>query len=56
MNERTRRRGGGHAGHTRDTAAQAIRQMPWRIPLNPDQLRVHRESTRDRDALLLPAG
>ncbi len=37
MNERTRRRGGGHAGHTRDTAAQAIRQMPWRIPLNPDR-------------------
>ena len=37
MNERTRRRGGGHAGHARDTAAQAIRQMPWRIPLNPDR-------------------
>jgi trimethylamine--corrinoid protein Co-methyltransferase len=37
MNERTRRRGGGHAGHARETAAQAIRQMPWRIPLNPDR-------------------
>jgi trimethylamine---corrinoid protein Co-methyltransferase len=37
MNERTRRRGGGHSGHARDTAAQAVRQMPWRIPLNPDR-------------------
>jgi trimethylamine--corrinoid protein Co-methyltransferase len=37
MTERRRSRGGGHAGHARDEAAQAIRQMPWRIPLNPDR-------------------
>ena len=37
MTERRSRRGGGHAGHARGEAAQAIRQMPWRIPLNPDR-------------------
>ena len=37
MTERRARRGGGHAGHARGEAAAAIRQMPWRIPLNPDR-------------------
>ncbi len=37
MSERRRSRGGGHAGHARDSAAHAIAQMPWRIPLNPDR-------------------
>jgi trimethylamine--corrinoid protein Co-methyltransferase len=36
MTERRARRGGGHAGHAQG-AAPAIRQMPWRIPLNPDR-------------------
>lgn len=37
MEERKSRRGGGHAGARRGQDAQAIRQMPWRIPLNPDR-------------------
>ena len=37
MSERRRSRGGGHAGHARGEAATAIRQMPWRIPLNTDR-------------------
>jgi trimethylamine--corrinoid protein Co-methyltransferase len=37
VTERRSRRGGGHAGHARGEAAAAIRQMPWRIPLNPDR-------------------
>src|SRR4051812_20348106 len=37
MVERRRTRGGGHAGHAAGEAAQAIRQLPWRIPLNPDK-------------------
>ncbi len=35
--ERRRSRGGGHAGHSAGQSAQAIRQLPWRIPLNPDR-------------------
>jgi trimethylamine--corrinoid protein Co-methyltransferase len=37
MTERRRSRGGGHAGHAAGQSAQAIRQLPWRIPLNPDR-------------------
>ena len=36
MTETRRSRGGGRAGHAAGQGTQAIRQMPWRIPLNPD--------------------
>lgn len=36
MGERRGRRGGGHAGHLRDGGAAALRQLPWRIPVNTD--------------------
>ncbi|KMW57876.1 Trimethylamine methyltransferase family protein [Candidatus Rhodobacter oscarellae] len=32
-----RRRSGGRAGNTRRTSPDVIRQMPWRVPLNPDR-------------------
>ncbi len=34
---RRRRRGGGHAGNRRVTDTAAIRQMPWRLPVNIDR-------------------
>ena len=37
MVERRRRGEGGRAGHARDAGTHAIRQLPWRIPLNPDR-------------------
>ncbi len=37
MSERRRSRGGGHAGHAAAGRAAAIRQLPWRIPLNSDR-------------------
>jgi trimethylamine--corrinoid protein Co-methyltransferase len=36
MSERRRSRGG-HAGHAAREGARAIRQLPWRIPLNSDR-------------------
>ena len=32
-----RRRSGGRAGNTRRTSPDVIRQMPWRLPANPDR-------------------
>jgi trimethylamine--corrinoid protein Co-methyltransferase len=36
MNESRARRSGGRAGAARNRGGAAIAQMPWRIPLNPD--------------------
>ncbi|HRW13694.1 trimethylamine methyltransferase family protein [Amaricoccus sp.] len=37
MTDRKARRNGGRAGHSRERDSAAIRQMPWRIPLNTDR-------------------